>query len=66
MVQESSSSTGRPCIESVSDGGEVQVRLANGHRSVIRVPVEQVDQLRRAAFLDERRQPARHRFTLEG
>jgi hypothetical protein len=43
-----------PTIESVSDDGQVEVVLANGERSVLQVPIEQVEQLRRAAFAEYR------------
>ncbi len=48
-----------PSIESVADDGKVLVTLANGERSVLWIPLEQVEQLRRAAFAEhrERRRP---------
>jgi hypothetical protein len=55
-----------PCIESVSDDGEVEVTLANGRRSVIHVPIEQVEQLRRVAFHDERRRSPNYMYAFEG
>lgn len=66
MVQIRDAAAGRPCIESVSDDGEVEVTLANGRRSVIHVPIEQVAQLRRAAFFDERRRVPNYEFAFEG
>lgn len=44
--------TSAPCIVSVSDDGQVEVRLADGERRVLQVPIEQVEQLRRAAFAE--------------
>jgi hypothetical protein len=66
MIHQSSSSSGRPCIESVSDDGEVEVILANGRRSVIHVPIEQVDQLRRVAFLNGQRRAPSDQYAFEG
>jgi hypothetical protein len=57
---------GKPCIESVSDEGEVEVTLANGRRSIIHVPIEQVEQLRRVAFVDGRYRPPNYEFAFEG
>jgi hypothetical protein len=63
---QTTSSPGRPCIESVSDDGEVQVTLANGLRSVIHVPIEQVEQLRRVAFMTERQREPNYLYAFEG
>ncbi len=41
-----------PCIEKVTDDGQVEVRLAGGERRVLQIPIEQVEQLRRAAFAE--------------
>ena len=66
MLQETSTGSGMPCIESVSDEGEVEVILANGRRSVLHVPIEQVAQLRRVAFMDERRRVPKYEYAFEG
>jgi hypothetical protein len=66
MPQLNPSPTGPPSIESVSDDGEVEVTLADGRRRVIHVPIEHVAQLRRVAFLDERRRVPIAQFAFEG
>lgn len=49
-----------PSIESVSDDGQVRVRLADGRTTVLQIPIEQVDQLRRAAFIEYRARTRTH------
>jgi hypothetical protein len=66
MDQTTEAILGRPCIESVSDDGEVEVTLANGRRSVIHVPIEQVEQLRRVAFMDGQRRAPNYQYAFEG
>jgi hypothetical protein len=50
-----------PSIESVTDDGQVEVVLANGERRVLQIPIEQVEQLRRAAF-EQHRERSRPRW----